>query len=141
MLGGISCKPLILYFMSVCSTFISLWHRDRDIEGLSAKMNIYQSFICSCNHAFKTKDNQSPNISTASQGRVSHISCCLSSVTQQGNTSMPCSQGENGFVSSFSLFPEKVVQELLQSPVQGSDDHLIEFSEALRSMIIFCSNY
>ncbi|KAH1224243.1 NAD(H) kinase 1 [Glycine max] len=69
-----------------------------------------------------------------SSGRVSHISCCLSSVTQQGNTSMPCSQGENGFVSSFSLFPEKVVQELLQSPVQGSDDHLIEFSEALRTV-------
>ncbi|KAG4979315.1 hypothetical protein JHK85_033273 [Glycine max] len=47
---------------------------------------------------------------------------------------MPCSQAENGFVNSFSLFPEKVVQELLQSPVQGSDDHLIEFSEALRTV-------
>ncbi|KAL2596156.1 hypothetical protein AAZV13_11G085900 [Glycine max] len=55
-------------------------------------------------------------------------------LNSSGNTSMPCSQGENGFVSSFSLFPEKVVQELLQSPVQGSDDHLIEFSEALRTV-------
>ncbi|CAJ1934020.1 unnamed protein product [Sphenostylis stenocarpa] len=41
---------------------------------------------------------------------------------------------ENGFVNSFSLFPEKAVQEILQSPIQGSDDHLIEFSEALRTV-------
>jgi len=61
---------------------------------------------------------------------------CLIYFMQQGNNnSMSCSQPENGFVNSFSLFPEKAVQEILQSPIQGSDDHLIEFSEALRSMI------
>ncbi|QCD88835.1 NAD+ kinase [Vigna unguiculata] len=47
---------------------------------------------------------------------------------------MSCSQAENGFVNSFSLFPEKAVEEILQSPIQGSDDHLIEFSEALRTV-------
>ncbi|KAI5387959.1 NAD(H) kinase 1, variant 2 [Lathyrus oleraceus] len=52
-----------------------------------------------------------------------------------GNSSVSaCSQADNGFISSFSLFPEKAVQELLQSPVQGSDDHLIEFSESLRTV-------
>ncbi|KAJ1379957.1 hypothetical protein SESBI_46441, partial [Sesbania bispinosa] len=55
-------------------------------------------------------------------------------LNSSGNTSMSCSQAENGFLSSFSLFPEKAVQELLQSPIQGSDDHLIEFSEALRTV-------
>lgn len=70
-----------------------------------------------------------------------YFSVCLISFLGQGNANMACSQPENGFISSFSLFPEKAVQELLQSPVQGSDDHLIEFSEALRSMIIFCWNY
>ncbi|XP_022633166.1 putative NAD kinase 3 isoform X1 [Vigna radiata var. radiata] len=54
--------------------------------------------------------------------------------SSQGNTSMSCSQAENGFVNSFSLFPEKAVEEILQSPIQGSDDHLIEFSEALRTV-------
>ncbi|KAI4306734.1 hypothetical protein L6164_029987 [Bauhinia variegata] len=51
-----------------------------------------------------------------------------------GNASMPSSQSENGFVSSYSLFSEKAVHELLQSSIQGSDDHLIEFSEALRTV-------
>ncbi|XP_027354601.1 NAD(H) kinase 1 [Abrus precatorius] len=55
-------------------------------------------------------------------------------LNSSGNTSMSCSQAENGFVNSFSLFPEKEVQELLQAPIQGSDDHLIEFSEALRTV-------
>lgn len=51
---------------------------------------------------------------------------------------MSCSQPENGFPSSPSLLhSEKAVQELLQQPVQGTDDHLIEFSEALRSIVIF----
>ncbi|BAT91174.1 NAD(H) kinase [Vigna angularis] len=54
--------------------------------------------------------------------------------SSQGNTSMSCSQAENGFVNSFSLFPEKAVEEILQSAIQGSDDHLIEFSEALRTV-------
>ncbi|KAL4389703.1 hypothetical protein AHAS_Ahas03G0071600 [Arachis hypogaea] len=53
--------------------------------------------------------------------------------SSSGNSSVHGSQSDNGFISSFSLFPEKAVQELLQSPVQGSDDHLIEFSEALRT--------
>lgn len=57
---------------------------------------------------------------------------------QQGNASMSCSQSENGSVGSVSVFYEKAVHELLQSPVQGSDDQLREFSEALRSMLIFC---
>lgn len=48
---------------------------------------------------------------------------------------MSCSQPENGLIDFSS---EKAVQELLQQPpVQGIDDHLIEFSEALRSMIVF----
>lgn len=48
--------------------------------------------------------------------------------------------GENGFLSPLSLLnSEKAVQELLQqAPIQQSDDHLIEFSEALRSKI-WCS--
>lgn len=49
---------------------------------------------------------------------------------------MSCSQPENGSIDPFNS--EKAVQELLQQPpVQGMDDHLIEFSEALRSMIVF----
>jgi NAD+ kinase len=58
---------------------------------------------------------------------------------EQGNSSVT-SQAENGFISSYSPFSEKAVQELLQLPIQGSDDHLIEFSESLRSMKmnIFC---
>ncbi|WVZ01705.1 hypothetical protein V8G54_022511 [Vigna mungo] len=64
-----------------------------------------------------------------------HVQAVINqSTTKQGNTSMSCSQAENGFVNSFSLFPEKAVEEILQSPIQGSDDHLIEFSEALRTV-------
>ncbi|KAL5831881.1 hypothetical protein ACOSQ4_017235 [Xanthoceras sorbifolium] len=53
-----------------------------------------------------------------------------------GDASVSCSEPENGFSDSLSLFhSEKAVQELLQqTPVQGSDDHLIEFSEALRTV-------
>ncbi|GAV67899.1 NAD_kinase domain-containing protein [Cephalotus follicularis] len=45
-------------------------------------------------------------------------------------------QQENGVLDSLSLFhTEKAVQELLQqAPVQGLDDHLIEFSEAMRTV-------
>lgn len=50
-----------------------------------------------------------------------------------GNSSVT-SQAENGFISSYSPFSEKAVQELLQLPIQGSDDHLIEFSESLRTV-------
>lgn len=52
------------------------------------------------------------------------------------NSSATCSQSEeNGFAGSFHpLNPENVVQEyLLQPPIKAVDDHLVEFSEALRS--------
>lgn len=51
-----------------------------------------------------------------------------------GEESISGSQPENGFINSFSLFSEKAVDELLQPPVQGTDDHLIEFSEAMRTV-------
>ncbi|KAJ0080460.1 hypothetical protein Patl1_24070 [Pistacia atlantica] len=53
-----------------------------------------------------------------------------------GDASVSCSQPENGFVDSLPLIQsEKAVQELLQqTPVQGTDEHLIEFSEALRTV-------
>ncbi|XP_034687558.1 NAD(H) kinase 1 isoform X3 [Vitis riparia] len=51
----------------------------------------------------------------------------------QGDASVSCSQPENGLIDLFNS--EKAVQELLQQPpVQGIDDHLIEFSEALRTV-------
>lgn len=55
---------------------------------------------------------------------------------EQGEASMSTSQPENGFTDSVSLMSsEKAVHELLQQiPVHGTDDHLIEFSEALTSM-------
>ncbi|CAL0304333.1 unnamed protein product [Lupinus luteus] len=55
-------------------------------------------------------------------------------MARKGNANMACSQSENGCIASFSLFSEKAVQELLHSPLQGSDDHLIEFSETLRTV-------
>ncbi|XP_018507033.1 NAD(H) kinase 1 isoform X2 [Pyrus x bretschneideri] len=53
-----------------------------------------------------------------------------------GEPSVSCSQPENGFLNSISpLSSEKAVQELLQqSPVQSTDDHLIEFSDAMRTV-------
>ncbi|KAK9939620.1 hypothetical protein M0R45_016310 [Rubus argutus] len=53
-----------------------------------------------------------------------------------GDASVSCSQPENGFLNSLSLLSsEKAVQELLeQSPLQETDDHLIEFSEAMRTV-------
>ncbi|KAI9075067.1 hypothetical protein K1719_042965 [Acacia pycnantha] len=53
-----------------------------------------------------------------------------SSVNENGS----CSPSENGFARSFSLFPAEADHELLQSSIQESDDHLIEFSEALRTV-------
>ncbi|XP_010545595.1 PREDICTED: NAD(H) kinase 1 isoform X2 [Tarenaya hassleriana] len=54
-----------------------------------------------------------------------------------GDASHSCSNLENGF-SDLSLLThsEKAVQELLiqQTPIQATDDHLIEFSEALRTV-------
>ncbi|KAK0607326.1 hypothetical protein LWI29_013387 [Acer saccharum] len=64
--------------------------------------------------------------------------CKLNSTVSfgHGDASVSRSEPENGFSDSLSLFhSEKAVQELLQqTPVQGSDDHLIEFSEALRTV-------
>lgn len=56
------------------------------------------------------------------------------------NTSLRSSNPENGF-SDLSQ-SEKAVQELLtqQTPMQATDDHLIEFSEALRSKLIKLSS-
>lgn len=62
------------------------------------------------------------------------------------NSYFPCHQGnasaapkENGFTCSFSLLSsEKAVEDFVQQPLdQGIDDHLFEFSEALRSMMEF----
>lgn len=54
--------------------------------------------------------------------------------THHGNSSV--SPAENGFSDCFSqLSSEKAIEELIQQPlVQGIDDHLIEFSEALRTV-------
>ncbi|KAH0987592.1 hypothetical protein GBA52_014769 [Prunus armeniaca] len=59
-----------------------------------------------------------------------------SKVNSAGDASISCSQPENGFLNSLSLLSsEKAVQELLQqSPVQSTDDHLIEFSDAMRTV-------
>uniref|UniRef100_A0A2N9GNU8 NAD(H) kinase 1 n=1 Tax=Fagus sylvatica TaxID=28930 RepID=A0A2N9GNU8_FAGSY len=65
---------------------------------------------------------------------VGSISPGLGSRIFPGEASISCSQSENGFINSFSLFTEKAVDELLQSPVQGTDEHLIEFSEAMRTV-------
>ncbi|KAI9074865.1 hypothetical protein K1719_043173 [Acacia pycnantha] len=43
-------------------------------------------------------------------------------------------QSQNGIASSASLFSEMAMLELLQPPAQGLDDHLIEFSEALKTV-------
>lgn len=53
-----------------------------------------------------------------------------------GDAGVSWPHSENGFGDSLSLLQsEKAVQEILQqTPVHGSDDHLIEFSEALRTV-------
>ncbi|KAH8498976.1 hypothetical protein Peur_074126 [Populus x canadensis] len=53
-----------------------------------------------------------------------------------GDASFSSSQPDNGSSDSLMLFhSEKAVQELLQqTPIQQTDDHLIEFSEALRTV-------
>ncbi|XP_039059245.1 NAD(H) kinase 1-like isoform X2 [Hibiscus syriacus] len=50
--------------------------------------------------------------------------------------SVSCSKPENGSADSVSVFhSEKAVEELLQqTPVSGMDEHLMEFSEALRTV-------
>ncbi|XP_068338458.1 NAD(H) kinase 1-like isoform X1 [Pyrus communis] len=59
-----------------------------------------------------------------------------SKLNATGEPSVSCSQPENGFLNSISLLSsEKAVQELFhQSPVQSKDDHLIEFSDAMRTV-------
>ncbi|PON89143.1 NAD kinase [Trema orientale] len=59
------------------------------------------------------------------------------SCIDQDDASVSSSQPDsNGFLSPLSLLnSEKAVQELVQQPpVQGTDDHLREFSEALRTV-------
>ncbi|KAL5567094.1 hypothetical protein UlMin_030258 [Ulmus minor] len=59
-----------------------------------------------------------------------------SKLNSSGDDSSVSSSQENGFLTSLSLInSEKAVQELVQqTSVQGTDDHLIEFSEALRTV-------
>ncbi|KAL7113468.1 hypothetical protein ACP275_04G062800 [Erythranthe tilingii] len=56
------------------------------------------------------------------------------STSTKGNASV--SPAENGFIDSFSMLnSEKSVEEIIQQPLlHGIDDHLIEFSEALRTV-------
>ncbi|CAN1263954.1 NAD(H) kinase 1 [Linum perenne] len=63
----------------------------------------------------------------------------LNSTDASGDVNCPSPRPENGvsdFSDSLSLFhSEKAVQELLEgTPLQGNDDHLVEFSEALRTV-------
>lgn len=53
-------------------------------------------------------------------------------------TDASVSSQENGLVDSVSLLnSEKAVQELIKHPLaQGTDDHLLEFSDAMRSMLM-----
>ncbi|KAK6925578.1 hypothetical protein RJ641_007297, partial [Dillenia turbinata] len=54
-----------------------------------------------------------------------------STFTSNGNTTVSRSQLDNDTL----LNSEKAVQELVQQlPVQGIDEHLIEFSEAMRTV-------
>ncbi|KAF8009225.1 hypothetical protein BT93_J0269 [Corymbia citriodora subsp. variegata] len=59
-----------------------------------------------------------------------------SNMNPADDASHSSSQPENGFIDSASLVnSEKAVQELLQrTPVLDNDEHLIEFSEALRTV-------
>ncbi|CAN1750986.1 NAD(H) kinase 1 [Linum perenne] len=62
-----------------------------------------------------------------------------SELDASGDVNCPSPRPENGvsdFSDSLSLFhSEKAVQELLEgTPLQGNDDHLVEFSEALRTV-------
>ncbi|GFZ20702.1 NAD kinase 1 [Actinidia rufa] len=60
--------------------------------------------------------------------------CCVEFLKEEGNASV--SQQENGFVDSLSILnSEKAVQEIIQQPlIQGIEDNLIEFSEAMRTV-------
>jgi len=63
---------------------------------------------------------------------------CLSPITTffQENASVSSSLPENRTLDSLALFcSEKAVQESLHQPLQGIDEHLVEFSGAMRSKI------
>lgn len=65
----------------------------------------------------------------------------MHSLQGDADVSSAQSQQENGFSDSLSLANCEAVQELIQqTPVHGTDEHLIEFSEALRSMQ-FCQYF
>ncbi|KAJ4823557.1 NAD kinase 1 [Turnera subulata] len=53
-----------------------------------------------------------------------------------GDVCYPCPQPDNGFTDSLAVVhSEKAVEEFLQqTPIPGTDDHLVEFSEALRTV-------
>ncbi|KAL2942016.1 NAD(H) kinase 1 [Bienertia sinuspersici] len=54
---------------------------------------------------------------------------------RQEISSVSCSLHENGTTESISLScSEKAVQEVLEQPLQGIDEHLVEFSEAMRTV-------
>ncbi|KAK9735970.1 hypothetical protein RND81_04G242000 [Saponaria officinalis] len=56
------------------------------------------------------------------------------SLTQE-NGSIISSEHENGNSDSLSLIcSEQAVQEILEQPLQGIDEHLLEFSEAMRTV-------
>lgn len=57
-------------------------------------------------------------------------------VTFEQNNAGASSQ-ENGVDSLSPMNSEKAVQEMIKPLVQGTDDHLIEFSEVMRSMPMF----
>ncbi|KAH9608787.1 hypothetical protein KSS87_019680 [Heliosperma pusillum] len=53
----------------------------------------------------------------------------------QENGNATSSLHENGSSDSLSLvYSEKAVQEILEQPLQGIDEHLLEFSEAMRTV-------
>ncbi|KAL8159439.1 hypothetical protein V2J09_000976 [Rumex salicifolius] len=59
----------------------------------------------------------------------------LLQLNSNSNANVSSKQPENGAsqsASTSSISSEKVVEELLQNPVQGLDEHLVEFSEAIR---------
>ncbi|GFP89425.1 NAD(H) kinase 1 [Phtheirospermum japonicum] len=59
-----------------------------------------------------------------------------SNSTSTANANGSVSPTENGFIDSFSLLnTEKSIEEIIQQPLlEGIDDHLVEFSEALRTV-------
>ncbi|XP_054799362.1 NAD(H) kinase 1-like [Prosopis cineraria] len=92
-------------------------------------LRFYVQFVCMTSEENRTNFHNHLSISVPSPSQGSPMP--PSKLNPLDNTGIPCSQSENGIVGSTSLFSEKAVNELLQPPAQGSNDHLIEFSEAL----------